>query len=58
MVRDVMTPMPLITAPEGISREDATLLLRQHKRERLPLIDGEGRLAGLITCLLYTSRCV
>jgi IMP dehydrogenase len=34
LVRDVMTPMPLITAPEGISREDATLLLRQHKRER------------------------
>ena len=48
-VRDVMTPMPLITAPEGISREDATLLLRQHKRERLPLVDGQGRLAGLIT---------
>ena len=42
-VRDVMTPMPLITAPEGISREAATLLLRQHKRERLPLVDAEGR---------------
>jgi len=49
LVRDVMTPMPLITAPEGISREAATLLLRQHKRERLPLIDDQGRLAGLIT---------
>jgi len=49
LVREVMTPMPLITAPEGISREDATLLLRQHKRERLPLVDDEGRLAGLIT---------
>ena len=48
-VDEVMTPMPLITAPIGISREDATLLLRQHKRERLPLIDPEGRLAGLIT---------
>ncbi|MCH8612192.1 IMP dehydrogenase [Arsenicicoccus dermatophilus] len=48
-VRDVMTPMPLITAPEGISREDATLLLRQHKRERLPLVDEQGRLKGLIT---------
>jgi len=44
-----MTPMPLITAPEGISRDAATLLLRQHKRERLPLVDDEGRLAGLIT---------
>ena len=48
-VVDVMTPMPLITAPEGISREDATLLLRQHKRERLPIVDGAGRLVGLIT---------
>lgn len=49
LVRDVMTPMPLITAPVGISQEDATLLLRQHKRERLPIVDDAGRLAGLIT---------
>ena len=49
LVADVMTPMPLITAPVGISREDATAILRQHKRERLPLVDAEGRLAGLIT---------
>ena len=49
LVGDVMTPMPLITAPVGISREDATTLLRQHKRERLPLLDDQGRLAGLIT---------
>ena len=48
-VADVMTPMPLVTAPEGISREDATAILRQHKRERLPLVDAQGRLAGLIT---------
>lgn len=48
-VDEVMTPMPLISGPVGISREDATLLLRQHKRERLPLVDEEGRLAGLIT---------
>jgi IMP dehydrogenase len=44
-----MTPLPLITAPVGISREDATAILRQHKRERLPLVDDQGRLAGLIT---------
>src|ERR687890_167387 len=31
-VADVMTPMPLVTAPVGISREDATSLLRKHKR--------------------------
>ena len=49
LVRDVMTPMPLITAPEGISREDATAILRKHKLERLPLVDTEGRLRGLIT---------
>ncbi|MGN6574431.1 MAG: IMP dehydrogenase [Nocardioides sp.] len=49
LVRDVMTPMPLITAPVDISRDDATAILRQHKRERLPLVDDRGRLAGLIT---------
>ena len=48
-VDEVMTPMPLVTAPVGISRDDATALLRQHKRERLPILDAEGRLAGLIT---------
>jgi IMP dehydrogenase len=48
-VDEVMTRMPLITAPVGISREDATALLRQHKRERLPIVDSDGRLAALIT---------
>ena len=43
-VDEVMTPMPLITGPVGISRDDATLLLRKHKRERLPLVDDQGRL--------------
>jgi len=49
LVSDVMTPMPLITGPVGISRDEATALLRQHKRERLPIVDAEGHLAGLIT---------
>jgi IMP dehydrogenase len=49
LVGEVMTPMPLITAPVGISRDDATLILRKHKRERLPLVDEQGKLAGLIT---------
>src|ERR671921_1985962 len=49
LVGDVMTPMPLITGPVGIDREEATRLLRQHKRERLPIVDDQGRLAGLIT---------
>ncbi|PKW27397.1 IMP dehydrogenase [Phycicoccus duodecadis] len=49
LVRDVMTPMPLITGKVGIGNDEATLLLRKHKRERLPIIDDEGRLRGLIT---------
>ena len=48
-VDEVMTPMPLVTGPVGISRDDATTLLRKHKRERLPLVDESGRLGGLIT---------
>ncbi len=48
-VDEVMTPMPLITGPVGISREEATALLRKHKRERLPLVDEQGHLGGLIT---------
>src|SRR5690349_15543388 len=49
LVGDVMTPMPLITGHEGIDRDEATRLLRQHKRERLPIVDDDGRLVGLIT---------
>ncbi len=48
-VDEVMTPMPLVTGPVGIGRDEATALLRKHKRERLPLVDPEGRLGGLIT---------
>ena len=49
LVRDVMTPMPLVTGPVGIRREDAAALLAKHKVEKLPLVDADGRLAGLIT---------
>jgi len=48
-VREVMTPMPLVTAPVGIAREDAAALLAKHKIEKLPLVDEAGRLGGLIT---------
>ena len=44
-----MTSMPLVTAPIGIPREDAAALLAKHKIEKLPIVDGEGRLSGLIT---------
>jgi IMP dehydrogenase len=48
-VREVMTPMPLITGEVGISGEDAIARLRRHKIEKLPLVDAEGVLKGLIT---------
>ena len=49
MVRELMTPMPLVTGPVGISRDDAAGLLAKHKIEKLPLVDDRGRLCGLIT---------
>src|SRR5690554_7494703 len=41
--------MPLVTAPAGVSREEALALLRRHMVEKLPLIDESGKLRGLIT---------
>ncbi|WP_430591553.1 IMP dehydrogenase [Humidisolicoccus flavus] len=49
LVRDVMTKSPLTTAPVGISREDAREIFRRTKLEKLPLIDEDGKLGGLIT---------
>jgi IMP dehydrogenase len=49
LVRDVMTPAPLITAPVGTSHDTAFVLLRDNKIEKLPLVDDAGRLKGLIT---------
>jgi IMP dehydrogenase len=49
LVGDVMTKMPLVTGHVGISGEDAMGLLAQHKIEKLPLVDAQGRLKGLIT---------
>jgi IMP dehydrogenase len=47
--REIMTPMPLVTAPVGVTRDEALALLRSRKVEKLPLVDGAGRLRGLIT---------
>ena len=48
-VSEVMTRENLITGPSDISKEDAHDLLAKHKVEKLPLVDSEGRLTGLIT---------
>jgi IMP dehydrogenase len=54
-VREIMTPMPLVTAAVGVSKADALALLRVHKVEKLPLVDGNGRLRGLITVKDFTK---
>ena len=54
-VRDVMTKMPLITAPVGVTKPEALALLQRHKVEKLPLVDGNGRLRGLITVKDFTK---
>ncbi len=49
-VTEVMTPIErLVTAPPGTTLEEAERILKAHKIEKLPLVDGEGRLKGLIT---------
>ncbi|WP_018505080.1 IMP dehydrogenase [Parafrankia discariae] len=55
-VHEVMTRMPLITAPVGVSADDALALLRHNKVEKLPIVDGHSRLCGLITVKDFTKR--
>lgn len=45
----VMTPSPLVTAKEGTTLEDAAKVLQKHKIEKLPIVDENGKLKGLIT---------
>ena len=54
-VQECMTPMPLVTAKKGVQREEAMQLLAKHRIEKLPLIDEEGRLSGLITVKDFTK---
>jgi len=48
-VSDVMTHAPLITAEEGTTLEEAAKVLQEHKIEKLPIVDDDGNLMGLIT---------
>lgn len=56
LVRDVMTKMPLVTAQVGIAPEAALALLRDHKIEKLPLVDSQNRLQGLMTVKDFVKR--
>jgi len=49
LVKDVMTPMPLVVANVGIRPEDAIAIFAQHRIEKLPLVDENKKLKGLIT---------
>ncbi|MEN9752193.1 MAG: hypothetical protein RLZZ600_1240 [Actinomycetota bacterium] len=48
-VSDVMTRENLVTARPGVTLEEAVALLSKHKVEKLPIVDGNGVLTGLIT---------
>src|SRR5881296_3630748 len=48
-IRDVMTKEKLITAPVGTTLDDAERLLAKHRIEKLPVVDKQGLLKGLIT---------
>jgi IMP dehydrogenase len=48
-VAEVMTQDDLVTAPAGTTLGEAEQILRRHKIEKLPVVDTDGRLTGLIT---------
>ena len=48
-IADVMTKDNLVTAPEGTTLADAQEILRKHKIEKLPIVDANNELKGLIT---------
>lgn len=48
-ISDVMTKENLVTAPVGTTLEEAESILQKYKIEKLPLVDSEGVLKGLIT---------
>lgn len=49
IINDVMTKEKLVTAPVGTTLEDAEKILQQYKIEKLPIVDDQGVLKGLIT---------
>lgn len=48
-ISEVMTKENLVTAPKGITLADATKILQHSKVEKLPVVDNDGKLVGLIT---------
>ena len=48
-VSEIMTPMPLVVAKEGVTKDEALALLSTNKVEKLPIVDANNKLVGLIT---------
>lgn len=48
-IKEVMTTKGLVTAPQGTSIDEAREMLKQHRIEKLPIIDKDGMLTGLVT---------
>lgn len=48
-ISNIMTKEGLVTAPEGTSLEEAKVILGKHRIEKLPIVDKDGYLKGLIT---------
>lgn len=48
-VSDIMTAMPLVVAKQGVTKEEALELLSANTVEKLPIVDGDNKLVGLIT---------
>jgi IMP dehydrogenase len=48
-IRERMTQQDLVTASEGTTLDQAELILQEHRIEKLPIVDAEFRLKGLIT---------
>jgi len=55
-VADAMTKEGLVTAPVGTTLEEAQAILGRHRIEKLPIVDVEGRLKGLITVKDISKR--
>jgi IMP dehydrogenase len=55
-VSDLMTAAGLVTVPVGTTLEEARAVLHRHKIEKLPVVDADGRLKGLITVKDISKR--
>ena len=51
-----MSSKELVTAPVGTTLDEAVTILHEHRIEKLPLVDADGHLAGLITVKDITKR--